>query len=240
VELNAKYSAQIQLFEIGPVFLAQPDDLPNEDYKLAIAMTGPRSKANWQAADTANVDFYDMKGTVDGLLHGMHVENVRYETAAHPTFHPGKCAKVLSGDVELGVFGEVHPQVHEHFAFGSAPLMAAELDMGLLREVTPERHVVKEISAYPPVLEDFAFVVEEDVPAGAVTEMLTQTAGDALVEIKLFDVFRGEQVGKGKKSLAYKLTYQMPDKTLSDKDVAKIRKKIVKRLEYELGAKLRA
>ena len=239
-ELNAKYSDQIQLFEIGPVFLAQADELPNELYKLAIAMTGPRNDANWQAADTANVDFYDMKGVVDGLLTGMHVENVHYEVASHPSYHPGKCAKVLVGDVELGVFGEVHPQVNEHYAFGGAPLMAAELDMGALRDVTPERHVVKEISAYPPVLEDFAFVVEEDVPAGAVTEMLTQTAGQALAEIKLFDVFRGEQVGKGKKSLAYKLTYQMPDKTLSDKDVAKIRKKIVKRLEYELGAKLRA
>lgn len=240
VELNAKYSERIRLFEIGPVFLAQEDDLPNEVYRLAMAMTGPRNDLSWQATDTSDVDFYDMKGVVEALLAGLHVEDVRFETATDASFHPGKCAKVFAGDVELGVFGEVHPQVQEHYAFGTAAVMAAELDMGLLKDVTPVRHVVEEISAYPPVLEDFAFVVAEDVPAAEVTRLLVQTAGKALVSIRLFDVFRGEQVGKDKKSLAYKLTYQMPDKTMSDKDVSKIRKKIVKRLARELDATLRA
>ena len=240
VERNARTTADMGIFEIGPVFLAQEDALPDETYKLAMAITGARNESGWQTADTENVDFYDMKGVVESLMTGLHIENISYASASHPSFHPGKCAKVMAGDVVVGVFGEVHPQVQENFDFGSAPVMAAEMDMVTLQEVTPVLHDVAEISAYPPVLEDFAFAVAEDVPAADVTALLVQTAGKALVNIQLFDVFRGVQVGEGKKSLAYKMTYQLPDRTMSEKDVAAIRKKIVKRMERELDAKLRA
>lgn len=240
VERNARTTTSLALFEIGPVFLERENDLPNEDNKLALAMTGSRNMAGWQASDTNTVDFYDMKGVLDGLLSGLHIPSIRFESGTHPSFHPGKCAKIYTDQIELGIFGELHPLVQEGYDFGAAPVIAAELDMTKLLSVTPVRHIVDEISSYPPVLEDFAFVVDENVTADEVTALLVQTAGKILVDIQLFDVFRGVQVGEGKKSLAYNLTYQLPDRTMSDKDVTKIRKKIVKRLEQELDAKLRA
>ena len=93
--------------------------------------------------------------------------------------------------------------------------------------------------AFPPVLEDLALVVDESLPAERVAELIRQTGGKVVADVRLFDVYRGEKIGAGKKSLAYSLTYQAADKTLSDKDVAGIRAHILRRLEQELGAKLR-
>ena len=92
---------------------------------------------------------------------------------------------------------------------------------------------------FPPVLEDLALVVDESLPAERVAELIRQTGGKVVAEVRLFDVYRGEKIGAGKKSLAYSITYQAAEKTLSDKDVAGIRTHILRRLEQELGAKLR-
>lgn len=243
-ERNARQRGQLALFEIGPVFLADPDGgLPEEPSHLAILLAGGRGLPSWQPTDTAPFDFFDLKGVLTALLSGLHIPEVRFETGEHPSFHPGKCARLLSGETQIGICGELHPLVHRNYdwpaAYGGIPVLAADLDLGLLLALIPPRFESTPPPEFPPVLEDLALVVDENLPAGRVAELIRQTGGKVLSEVRLFDVYRGEKIGPGKKSLAYSLTYQAPDKTLSDKDVAGIRTRILRKLEQELGAVLR-
>jgi phenylalanyl-tRNA synthetase beta chain len=241
VERNARIRARMALFEIGPVFIASEEgDLPDEPQRLAIVLTGPRSLPGWQPADSATMDFYDLKGILAALLEALHIEAVRYESTGHPSFHPEKQAKVQAGEREIGVFGELHPVIRQNYDLPDSPLLAAELDLDVLLPLIPERYISQPVHAYPPVLEDLALVVDETLPAERVAEVIRQAGGKIVTGVRLFDVYRGEKIGAGKKSLAYSLTYQAPNKTLTDRDVAGIRTRIIRRLEQELGAALRS
>ncbi|MFQ5615912.1 MAG: phenylalanine--tRNA ligase subunit beta [Anaerolineales bacterium] len=247
VARNARIRDRIAIFEIGDIFLtSEGGELPDELSRLVIALTGPRALPTWQGGDTAPVDFYDLKGIVGGLLSGLHLGGVRtgrgvhYEPGNHPCFHPGKCANVILGENRLGTLGELHPQVAEHYDLPPTPILIAKIDMDLLLKSIPAGYETDPVPTFPPVLEDLAFVMGEHVPAANVERYIRQTGGRMVAGVHLFDVYRGDQLGAGQKSLAYRITYQSPDKTLKDKDVAKIRQKIVRRLERELGAKLRS
>jgi len=241
VERNARLVERIALFEIGPIFnSSKAGDLPNEVQKLGIVMTGPRSLPSWQGSDREAMDFFDLKGVVTVLFKGLDLPSALYETWQDPTYHPGKCARIIIGEKQVGVMGEIHPLVHESYELPDAPLLAAELDIVALLEATPTCYVVEPVPSYPPVLEDLAVIVDEDVLAERVKALIEQAGGNTLSELKLFDVYRGEQIGSGKKSLAYNLTFQSQDRTLTDKQVSKIRRRIVRHLEQELGAKLRS
>ena len=240
-ERNARLRERMGLFEIGPVFLASEEgDLPDELQRLSIILTGPRNLVGWQKADATAMDFYDLKGILEGLFEGLRVENVRYEPSKYPIFHPGKCARVLIGERECGVLGELHPLVREHYDLPPTPLLAADLDLGVLLDAIPEGYSVQAVPAFPPTLEDLAVVVDEALPADRVEAAIWQGGGKMMKGVRLFDIYTGEQVGSGKKSLAYSLTYQADDRTLTDKDAAQIRQRIIHRLEQELGARIRS
>jgi phenylalanyl-tRNA synthetase beta chain len=240
VERNARIRPRLTLFEIGPVFLPrQGEDLPQEKPNLALALSGLRREPFWGGEDQGTLDFYDLKGVLEGLLEGLKVEGWRFRPTEHPSFHPGKCAALMVGQEEIGTLGEIHPLVAERFDFPDSPVLAAELDLERLMAWMPEAQKVEAVSPYPPVLEDLAFVVDEEVPAQAVEEAIRQAGGDLLREVRLFDLYRGEQVGEGKKSLAYSLVYQASDRTLTDQEVAKIRARIIRRVEKALGGALR-
>lgn len=240
VEENNRIRDRIAVFEIGPVFLQdEQDTLPDEVDRLAIALTGPRALPTWGKGDTEDMDFYDLKGVLEMVFSGLHLEVVRYQTGEHPSFHPGKCAEVYCGEVKIGAFGELHPLVVENYDFPQTPLLAGDFDLGAIIAAVPALFDVVPIPNQPPVLEDLAVVIDEEVPAEKVAALIRQTGGKILTDLRLFDVYRGDQVKKGKKSLAYSLVYQHPDRTLTDKEVAKVRKSIVYRVERELGGKLR-
>jgi len=240
VERNSHIRSRLAFFEVGPIFLAsEAGERPDELQRLAIVLTGPRTLPGWQKADPEPMDFYDLKGIIDTLMEQLHIR-VHYEPSEHPTFHPGKCARILVGEQKLGIFGELHPLVHERYDFFSFPVVAADLNLDLLISLIPERYDMLPVPAYPPVLEDLAVVVDEGIPAERVIELIKLGAGSIVTNITLFDVYRGEQIGEGKKSLAYSLTYQSADKTLTDKDVAQVRGRIIHRLQQDLGARLRA
>ena len=140
----------------------------------------------------------------------------------------------------MGVFGELHPLVKEKYDLGDAsrPVLVAEFDLETLRKLNPT-YGITPVSEFPPVYEDIAVIVDESVLADRVEALIRQTGGRTVTAVRLFDVYRGEQAGPGKKSLAYSLTYQA-EKTMTDAEAAAIRNKIVKRLENEVGAKLRS
>ena len=241
VERNARLVERMALFEIGPVFNASPDgDLPEEASRLAIALTGRRALPAWQSSDAGLMDFYDLKGLLSGLFEGLSLGEVRYTPEEQPSFHPGKCACIWLGERSLGVMGELHPLVVERYEFSDSPLLAAELDLQAILSSIPARYLVQPVPTYPPVLEDLAVIVDEIVPAENVAAVIRQTGGKTLSNLRLFDLFRGEQIGTGKKSLAYSLTYQSEERTLTDDEVLKIRQRIIRQLEKELGAKLRS
>ncbi len=243
-ERNARIRERLALFEIGPVFFAsESGDLPDELQRLAVLLAGPRSLPAWQGADQGRMDFYDLKGLLVSLLESLHIPDVHFEPGKHPTFHPGKCAYLLSGEKQLGVFGELHPQVRERYdwpaAFSGTPILAADMDMDMLLALVPGLYEIAPVPEFPPVLEDLALVVDESLPAERVAELIRRSGGKIVRDVRLFDLYRGEKIGTGKKSLAYSLTYQASDRTLSDKDVAGLRAHILRRLEQEFGAKLR-
>jgi len=241
VERNARLRERITLFEIGPVFLASEEGiLPDEIPMLVIALTGKRDLPAWQGEDPGVMDFYDLKGILEELFSALHLEGIRYEPSEHPSFHPGKCARILLDDQYLGTLGVLHPLVREHYELPETPLIAAECKLQPILDAIQDRYTVEPVPSFPPALEDLAIIVDDAIPAAKVEEVLRNAGGSTLREVRLFDVYRGEQIGTGLKSLAYNLTYQAADHTLTEAEVQTIRQRIIRRLEQELGARLRS
>jgi phenylalanyl-tRNA synthetase beta chain len=239
---NQRYTNRLQIFEIGNVyFKREGQQLPDEPRRLGILLTGPRRAVGWTHDEPeANVDYFDLKGVVEGLVHGLHTSEIHYQRAEHPSFHLGRSAQIMMGKREIGTFGELHPLVTRAFGLTAAPILVAELDLDALLEQAQDRHPVQPLPTTPPVLQDIALVVNEETPAAAVEDVIVKAGGDLLKGVRLFDVYRGDPIPAGHKSLAYNLTYQTDERTLTDKEVAKVHQKIVKATERELGAKLRA
>ncbi len=237
---NLRYTEQVSIFEIGRVYLPEPDEeLPNEPRHLAIAMTGPRDSRSWLTEEDGYVGFYDLKGVVQTLLDRLGLLERSFEPMQHPTFRPGGVATLKLGDVEIGVLGEVHPAVQESFDLPAQPVLLLELDLEeLLAQVEPIRYL-QPISRFPAITQDMSLVVDENVRAEQVQELIRRAGGELLSEVTLFDVYRGEPVPAGKKSLAYSLTYRHAERTLTDREVALVHAKIAKQLSREVGAELR-
>ena len=242
VEKNYRNRDRVALFELGPEFTPKSEGLDQveECLKLCLILTGARTHLSWQNPDQEVMDYFDLKGLLEQLFNDLHIGEVSFLPDQAPSFHPGKCAKIEKGDKRIGLMGEINPIVKLNYKLPDSPLIAAILDVDALLAEVDDLYDVEPIPDQPPVLEDLALVVNEDVPAQAVQALIEQTGGKILTEVRLFDLYRGEQLGEGKKSLAYSLVYQHPEKTLTDKEVLAIRNKIVKRLEKELGAQLRS
>ena len=241
---NLRYRERVELFEVGKVFHPQPgEELPDELRRLCIVMTGSRQGRHWLADeqdDGQPIDFFDLKGVIETLLERLHLEGASFEAAEHPSFQPGRTARLLVHGVGAGVLGEVHPAVRRAFDLPEQRVTGAELDLELLFRQVPASWFVEPISLYPAVLQDLAVIVDEAVPAAEVQALIAAAGGFLLKEVELFDVYRGEPVPEGKKSLAYALTFQAPDKTLRDEVASRQVERIVRRLEQELGAELRS
>jgi phenylalanyl-tRNA synthetase beta chain len=190
--------------------------------------------------ESGTLDFFDAKGTVESLLDSLHVNDVRYEAAQNAAFRPGRTARLLAGDKPLGLVGELHPLAVEAFDIpGDQPVLAAELYLENLLPLIPPRHRVEPLPQYPAVREDLALVVDQSVTAAELTTAIQRIGGYLLKSVELFDLYEGKQLPSGKKSLAYHLTFQSGNKTLTDKEVSKTRQRIVDQLGRQLGAKLR-
>jgi phenylalanyl-tRNA synthetase beta chain len=240
---NARHHDSQQVFEIGSVYLPREGQLlPDEPRRLAILMTGRRHPQGWTGdLPDASMDYFDLKGVIDSLLDALKVGGVRFSRASHPTFHPGRSAALNVAGREAGVFGEVHPLVARSFGLTDAPVLAAEFDLDLLLgQVNYQYFALKPLPTTPPVYQDIALVVKNDVPAAEVEAVIWKAGGDLLKGVRLFDVYAGDPIAAGHKSLAYNLTYQTDERTLTDKEVASVHRKIVKAVETQLGAQLRA
>ena len=245
---NTRHHDRVQMFEIGHIYILNEDEigeasiLPSEQRRLVMVMTGPREESSWLKTDSSPVDFFDLKGVIETLIAGLHIEGISFEPAKHPTYHPGRVARLKVDRQFIGVMGQLHPNVVAAYGIKTDedwPIVAADFDLDLLLKHMPTLYAVSSVPRFPPVQQDIAIIVGEHIPAAQVHTLIMQTGQPLLASARLFDVFRGEQIGAGKKSLAFNLTFQSEKSTLTDKVVARQQSNIVNRLERELGAKLR-
>jgi phenylalanyl-tRNA synthetase beta chain len=202
----------VALFEIARVYLPTGEQLPNERWRVGGILRG-----GYEAA----------KGTLEALYAALHLE-LRVRRSSHTLLHPGKTART-----DAGWLGELHPALLE------GEWGAFELDLATLFGPVPERVVYRDVITYPAVLQDIAVAVGEQVEAGALLDAVRGAAGPELADARVFDIYRGEQVGEGRKSVAIHLTFQSPERTLTDDEAAALRARIVSALAERFGAELR-
>lgn len=242
---NLRHTARLTTFEVGRVYLPEQGDgvLPLEDRRICLALTGPRRLTNFHPdpSATEEMDFYDLKGVVELLLHRLGYNVNRTEYRAHPdtgVFGP-RCAEIFVDGRSVGQLGEIHPQVRAAFDLGAGRINVAEVRLQPLLKPHWELQPMQPISAYPPVVEDLAFEVAEEVTAQQVQQAIRQGGDERLAAIELFDIYRGEPLPVGHKSMAYRLTYQSLQRGLNEKEVSHLRQRIIKTVESATNAKLR-
>jgi phenylalanyl-tRNA synthetase beta chain len=238
---NSRHTDRLAFFEVGNVFLPKEGEtLPDEPRRVAILMSGARSPQGWQPADREPMDFFDVKGVIEELADALAVAGVSFEPGEHEALRPGRTARVLIDGTPAGWAGELHPAVADRFDLRGAPVVVAELELDPVLARAADRKPTRPVPIYPPVKEDLAFVLDRAVPVARVLEVIRAAGGSMLAAATLFDEYAGEQVGAGKRSLAFSLAYQAPDRTLTEADARRMRERISSALTSELGAVLRA
>jgi len=239
---NRRIGGPVRLFELGKVYLPRSSsDLPNEVETLCGVLSGPQNEPSWQAAsdnsgETATFDFFAAKGIVEGLLTRLAIP-ASYEPSADETLHPAKQAAVMADGGQIGVIGELHPAVLEGFDI-PGPVQFFEINLPALLPFIKEHRIFQSIPRFPAMLRDIALVVDAGTAYHQVVDIIKSFP--LVKQVALFDVYSGDQVPPGKKSLGCRVTYQSPDHTLTDDEVNKIEKRILDRLSHELGATLRS
>ncbi len=243
---NYRYSTRLANFEIGRVYLPEKGDgkLPLEERRLSLLLTGPRRPASVHpdAAGAEPFDFFDVKGVLEELFArlGLASNGIEYSAAnAHPTF-AATCAEIRFHGAVQGIIGEIHPLVLQNFDIpGEARVYVADLAIAPLVRSGWRFQPMKPISIYQPVVEDLAFVVGEEVSSADVQSAMRQAGGALLSSVYLFDIYRGQPIPDGQKSLAYKLTYESQEGNLSEARVQDLRNRIIRRVSSAIGGALR-
>ena len=237
---NLRKVERAALFELARVYLPrQGSSLPDEPRRLSIAMSGPRDDRTWHVGERDSYDYFDLKGVVQVLLSRLGIADVRYEPAEHATFQPGRVATVFIGSSAVGTIGEVHPVVRQQYALPDQAVCLAELDLEALLSAADTLWRFQPVSRMPAVNVDIAVVVDQAVPSDAIEATIRAAGGPLLVGVTLFDVYQGIQIGEGRKSLAYSLSFCAPDKTLTSEQANRQRDRILNELRSAFGAEIR-
>lgn len=200
-------------------------------------MTGLFRNDTWYGAKQP-VDFYLLKGIVEHLLNSLGVKDVQFKTATgHEEMHPGRTADIYAADKFLGFLGEVHPNICKEYALKATYVF--ELDLQQIIELPKKQAVYTPVSRYPEITRDVALAVDQEVENAAIVDFINAKSGKYLVNVELFDVYEGAHIAPGKKSLAYKLTYQDENTTLSDEVVTADFEKVMTKVKSEFNAEIR-
>ena len=225
---NAYHNDAVKLYELAKVYLPKPGQiLPDEPKHLVLGTYGEHE------------DFFKMKGEIEAFLRGMNVPEARYTAEKHdPTFHPGRCARVSVGGVDLGCFGQIHPLVARSYGI-DGEIFAAELNFTALLSLQLPEKTYTPLPKYPAVTRDIAVVCDEAVTVAALSDCIRAAGGKLLRSVELFDIYRGKAIASGSKSAAFRLTLRADDRTLTDADSDGVVSAVLAALEKELNAKLR-
>ena len=222
-----------RLFEIGKEYLpTTPDQLPLEPARLTIGMYG------------GNVDFYDLKGVIEALMVQLKISGCRYERCGEDcpfdeksAFHPGRSAVLYVGDTPLGIFGELHPNVQNNYGIG-VKTYAAKLNIPEMLEHAATEISYQPLPKYPATTRDLSLVCDDGIPVAQLEQAIRKAVGNILEKVTLFDVYKGQQIAQGKKSVSYSISMRSHDGTLTDEQADGAMKRVLKALKA-MGAELR-
>jgi phenylalanyl-tRNA synthetase beta chain len=242
---NLKHERSVRFFEIAPVFLpASGAPLPDQPSTLGLVVAGSRDAFNRftsSASELDQLDFFDVKGMVETALGRVGAKEVRWVPATHPALHPVRTAEISAGGQTVGIAGELRPDLVRTIGLEETRVAVAEIDLAALRKIAAAAPgFVATVPRFLPVEQDFAVVVDHERPAADVERALRSGAGPLATDVVLFDVYAGEQLGSGKKSLAFRVTFTAPDRALTDGELGKVRKRIERTLTQQVGGTLRA
>lgn len=237
----ARKNNNVALYEMGRIFRQENDprkDLPEEINHLGLAVAGDWTVKSWGEAGE-KADFYTIKGILDSLFDSFAVtDKITYQpTQEISEMHPGRTAKILLDGALLGFAGQVHPSIAK--AYDVPETYVAEIDLQKLMAFEKETLVYQPVSKYPSVSRDIALLIDEKVGNAEITAQIKGTAGHFLTNIQLFDIYQGENIEAGKKSMAYRLTFVNPEATLTDEEISTSFSKVEKALTEKLGAVIR-
>ena len=231
VARNVNFSNEdVRLFEMATVYVPQEGEnlLPNENKVITLAAYGK------------DEDFYSLKGVIENILEAAGIEKAKFVSFSEDkAYHSGRCAKIYTADGrELGIFGQIHPLTAKNYDV-NLPVYAAELSFDMIFEASDMTVDYKPLPKFPAVSRDFSFICDESLEVGAIEEVMEKAAGKLCEDVKLFDIFRGEKIGEGKKSVAFRVILRAPDRTLTVEEADKVSNKIIKDLSFKLGLNIR-
>lgn len=216
----------LRFFEIGNVFIKSGQKLPNEDLSMVCCLSG-------------NYDFYYLKDLFEKVCDKLGIRGIEYDIDSEdPVFHSGRCARVHIGDENLGKLGEIHPVVLENFEIDKR-VYAFEINLTSLYKFADREKKYNKIIKYPAVKRDLSLVVDDDISSRDIEETMYENGGDFLVDIELFDIYKGKQIEEGKKSYTYKLEFVSAERTLKDEEIKSAFEKITKSLNDKYKVDLR-
>ncbi len=231
VARNINFSNEdVRLFEMATVYLPQKGDnvLPLEKKVVTMSAYGK------------DEDFYSLKGVIENILTSAGIEKAKFNAySADKAYHPGRCAQIFAANgTLLGIFGQIHPLTAQNYDINT-PIYAAELDFDAIWDCADMTIDYKPLPKFPAVSRDFSFLCDEELPVGDIAEVMTKASGKLCEEVKLFDIFRGEKLGEGKKSVSFRVTLRAADRTLTVEEVDKVSGKILNDLKFRLGIGIR-
>ncbi|HEV3054102.1 MAG TPA: hypothetical protein VGX45_05565, partial [Solirubrobacteraceae bacterium] len=238
---RSRGAAAVRLFESGPVYLPQEGEpMPREPHHLGAVLMGAVRPPTWREREPRDADFYAAKGVLAGLLDTIRAPwAVARAESPEPFLHPGRSAQILIDGEPAGWLAEIHPLVAAAWELPDT-VAGFELDLDLVALHAAETQRYEDLTSFPAVREDLAVVVDDRVTADQVLATVRRAGEPLLDAVEVFDVYRDpERIGAGKASLALRLTYRAPDRTLSDEDVAPPRRAIALALSDELDGRVR-
>jgi phenylalanyl-tRNA synthetase beta chain len=234
----SRQAERVRIFEVSRVFLSQGEgELPREPLQAAALIAEPERGGLWEAAGGPAL-FFRAKGIAENLLNQLgYVANLD-RGPAPPQLHPGAAVAIEVGGTVIGAVGELHPDVATRFDI-EVPCAVLEIDLSTLQTCTQREPRYREVSRFPQVRRDIAVILERAQPAGEVLEAVRRSAGRDLASAEIFDVYEGSGVPEGRVSLAFRLLFQRPDRTLRDAEVAAAIDRVVGMLSDRFGGELR-
>ena len=226
----------IRLFEVGKVYLPRGNDLPEERETLAGILGGLRCDHSWLSEEDT-LDFFDAKGVLETLFSRLRAD-ASFKPVEDQNLAPGRTAEVIVDGQKVGVLGEVHPRTAALFDISSQPVILFEVDLEKLLSLAGAELRYQPIPRFPEIARDLALVVDADIAASKLQDIIRSFS--LVSQVTLFDVYSGDKVPKGKKSLAFSVRYQSPQRTLTDEEVNRTQQEIIERLQRESGATLRS
>ena len=240
IKWNTNRQAEVvKIFEAGRIYLPYPDkpnSLPKEKLIIAGAINKTGRGDIWE--NSLSLDIFDVKGIIETVFQGLKVENWEVIPGNHPAFHPLRNGKIIMRGEEVGIFGEIHPEVINNYRIpGKVNLF--EIDFENLLPNVPSDINYCILPKYPSVQRDLALIVKEEILSANIIKTIKSIDEKLIKKITLFDIFKGKQIGDGYKSLAYSVVFQAEDRTLTDQEVENTYKKIREQLITKFSAKIR-